>query len=341
MKRRANPTLIGAFVLGALLLLAAAAFAIGGGRLFARTDRAVLHFSGSVFGLPVGAPVVFRGVRVGKVESVEIRHDPRSDQFSIPVIVELDRGAIRSLDGRPADDQPRLALPALVERGLRAKLSMQSLLTGQLYVDLDLRPDEARSRRGGYPGLVEIPTSETTIQNLKAQLDGLDVKRLVDDVAAIAASARAIVAGPQLGQALNDLQQITANLRRVSEQLERRLGPLADGALGALGSTDAAMRRLGDAADGVRASAERLDTLLAPDSPLMAQLQRSADELAAAAAGLRRATAEDSSLMRGTDRTLQDVSRAARAVRELADLLERHPEALLRGRAPDAEESRR
>ncbi|MBK1615874.1 mammalian cell entry protein [Rubrivivax gelatinosus] len=337
MKRRANPTLIGAFVLGGLVLLGGALFAIGGGQLFARKDRAVMHFSGSVFGLPIGAPVVFRGVRVGNVESIEIRHDSARGEFSIPVFVALDRDAIRSLDGGGAE----LALPALVDRGLRAKLAMQSLLTGQLYVDLDLRPDEARSRHGAYPGLVEIPTSETAIQNIKAQLDGMDFRRLVDDVAAIAASARAIVAGPQLGQALNDLQQITANLRTVSEQLERRLGPLADGAQGALGSTKTAMDSVRGTAERLSTTAEQLNTLLAPDSPLMAQIQRSADELAAAAAGLRRATAEDSTLMRGTDRTLEDVSRAARAVRELADLLERHPEALLRGRGTPAEEAPR
>ncbi|MCK7494325.1 MAG: hypothetical protein MZW92_26425 [Comamonadaceae bacterium] len=94
-------------------------------------------------------------------------------------------------------------------------------------------------------------------------------------------------------------------------------------------------------ADGLGTTATQLNTLLAPDSPIVVQVQRSAEELAAAATALRRAASEDSDLMRGADRTLEDVSRAARAVRELSDLLERHPEALLRGRAAPSDETAR
>ena len=145
MSQRANATLIGGFVLGGILLVAVAVMAAAGGKLFVRKDRAVMHFSGSIYGLQVGAPVVFRGVRLGSVASVGMVYNPGTDSFSIPVVAELERNLIHSLDGKGADKNPALTLPALVAKGLRAQLAMQSLLTGQLYVDLDLRPDQPGS----------------------------------------------------------------------------------------------------------------------------------------------------------------------------------------------------
>lgn len=338
MKRRANPTLIGAFVLGALALVIAALSAVAGGRLFERKQRAVMHFQDSIYGLEVGAPVVFRGVRVGSVAAIGVYYDRQRDDFAIPVAADLDGNAIRGLDGKRAGAEA--ALPALVERGLRARLAMQSLLTGQLYVDLDLRPGQPSALHGTRSDAVEIPTSTNTIQNLKSQLDGIDLRRLVDDVSAAAAAARGVMAGPQLKQAMDDLQQITGNLKRLSARAEQRFEPLAGRAIAALDGTAGAMDKVGAAADGVRTTARsadgaarHLDALLAPDSPLVQDLRSSADQLARTAAALRRGTAEDSALMQNTQRALQDVSRTSRALRELVEMLDRHPQALLRGRA--------
>ena len=339
MKRRANATLIGAFVVAGLAIVAIAIITVAGNQFFVRKERAVMHFNGSVYGLQVGAPVVFRGVRVGSVSSIDVFYDRADDSFSIPVVVELDGNAVSGLDGRRADREVGLALPALVERGLSAQLSMQSLLTGLLYVDLDLRPDRQATATGGYQDLIEIPTTATTIQALKDQLDQLDLGKITDDLAAIAASARALVAGPELRQALADLAEITASVRRMSGRLDKRIDPLADELQRALAALRSAMQRMGRAAQGVDgtmqkfgAAADRVDTLLAPDSPLLADVQRAAAEVARSAASLRATMASDSGLVRGSERALQDVSRAARALRDLAEALEEHPESLLRGR---------
>ena len=354
MSQRANSTLIGAFVLGGILLVAVAVMAATGGKLFVRKDRAVMHFSGSIYGLQVGAPVVFRGVRLGSVASVGMVYNPGTDSFSIPVVAELERNLIRSLDGKGADKNPALTLPALVAKGLRAQLAMQSLLTGQLYIDLDLRPDQpgqklalagtdSRTDIGTDSSKdsdsVEIPTTATAIQALKDQLEGMDFRRLVDDVAAIAGSARSVVAGPQLKQAMDDLAQITGSVRRLSGRLEQRVGPLADAAQGSLVGASKALGSLGSAADQVADTARRLGgtsdrvgALLAPDSALVQSLQHTAAELARTASALRQQTGEDAPLLLNVNRTLRDVSRAAQAVHDLADLLDQQPAALLRGR---------
>ncbi|PKO67084.1 MAG: MCE family protein [Betaproteobacteria bacterium HGW-Betaproteobacteria-16] len=339
MKRKANATLIGSFVMAGAALIAVAIIALAGNTLFTSKERAVMHFSGSVYGLQVGAPVVFRGVRVGSVESIEVFYDRATDDFSIPVVVGLDSNVVSGLDGKRADVDVGLALPALIERGLSGQLATQSLLTGLLYVDLDLRPQRESNVRGTYEGMTEIPTTVTAIQNIRDQFEGMDFRAIADDLSAIAASARAVVSGPQLKQALNDLTEMAASFNRMSTRLDKRLDPLADELQQALAATRKAMedmqqaaRSVNETADGVGRTSDRVGDLLAPDAPLVQNLQRAADEVGRTAAALRAATSGDSTLMVGADRALEDLSRAARALRDLAETLAQQPDALLRGR---------
>ena len=349
-RKRASPLAIGAFVVAGLALLAVLLIAVAGNSLFARKERAVMHFGGSVYGLQVGAPVVFRGVRVGSVASIEVVYDRARDSFSIPVVAELDADAVNGLDGQPAGNAGALALPALVQRGLSAQLQMQSLLTGLLYVDLDLRPQATKTASGpgrSHAELVEIPTTATAIQALKNQLDGMDFRRIAEDLSAIAASARALAAGPELKQAFSDLAAITGNVKRLSARLDQRLDPMADELQQSLVAVRTALAQLGRTAQGADRQLERFGTasdrvsaVLAPDSPLLQDLQRAAAAVSQSAQSLGRATATDAPLLRNTERAMQDLSRAARALRDLAEALEQQPESLLRGR-PAATEALR
>ncbi|MDP3252633.1 MAG: MlaD family protein [Hydrogenophaga sp.] len=337
MKRKASATLIGTFVVAGIALIAIAIIALAGNNLFTRKERTVMYFSGSVYGLQVGAPVVFRGVRVGSVESIEIFYDRKNDSYAIPVVAVLDSNAVSGLDGKRGSEP---ALPALVERGLSAQLSMQSLLTGLLYVDLDLRPKlEGKLRGSNRRAEIEIPTTATAIQNLREQFDGMDFRRIAEDISAIASSARAVVGGPQLKQAMDDLAAITSTFKRISERLDKRIDPLANELQRSLESTRKAMDGMGQAAKSVNTTAEGLgktsnqvSELLAPNAPLVTNLQRAADEVARTATALREATSGDSRLMTGADQALGDLSRAARALRDLAEALEQQPDSLLRGR---------
>lgn len=340
MKRKANPTLIGTFVVAAIALIAVAIITLAGSNYFTRTERTVMYFSGSVYGLQVGAPVVFRGVRVGSVDSIEVSYDSDKDTFSIPVVASLDADTLRGLDGKQLDADAGPALAALVQRGLTAQLSTQSLLTGLLYVDLDLRPQRASSKRGDTAhNATEIPTTPTAIQAFRDQLEGIDLRKITDDISAIAASARAVLSGPQLNQALSDMAQITATIKRASERLDKRLDPLAEELQRSLVSTRTAMDSMNKAAGsvnqtavGVRRTSDQVAEILAPDAPLVQNLQRAANEVSRTAGALREATAGDSDLMIGADRALDDLSRAARALRDLAEALEQQPDSLLRGR---------
>jgi paraquat-inducible protein B len=172
----------------------------------------------------------------------------------------------------------------------------------------------------------------------------LDLRGLLAELSAAASSAKQLMGSPQLQKAIEDLGNATRTLQSLGSTLEKRVGPLADAAQATLGDTrraagnagEAATRaaeRVGSAADKLGAAAGRVNGLLAPESPLLQRVQSAADELARSAVALRQATADDGALVQNMDRALQDVSRASRTVRELADLLQREPEALLRGRA--------
>lgn len=335
---------VGLFTLAGTGLLALA-IAWVGGRWFAATEAAVMRFEGSVWGLNVGAPVVFRGVRIGHVRSIGFAPAGEgASGLAVPVTADFDRALLQQLLAAAAAGPPPAAgepvLQVLVARGLVARLAMQSLLTGQLYVDLDLDPARPAVARAAPPagraaaagGPTGIPTMRTRLQTLQAQLEGLDLGRIGADLAAVAAAARTLLAHPDAGRLLGGAADAAQALQRLAQRLDRELVPLAQSGRATLGQTQRTLQQLGGAAAQIGGAASQVQALAAGGGPALAELQRAAGELGRAAAALRALAADDSSLRQNTDRALQDLSAAARALRALAELLERHPDALLRGR---------
>ncbi|MFT7775909.1 MlaD family protein [Roseateles sp.] len=335
-RRRANPLFIGAFVAGAIAVLAAALIALPGHHWFRQPQRVVMFFSGSVFGLQKGAPVVFRGVRVGDVTEISVHYDSKTDGFAIPVIAELDDDAVRGLEGRFTHDDIGHALPLLIKRGLTAQLGTQSLVTGQLYVDLDFRSKPPGVLHGGYEGdATEIPTSATAFQALKNQLESVDLRKILDDLSQIANAARSLLTAPELKQGMKDFAATAGHARQLAAQLEQHATPLTRGAQRAMASVDRAGDKVSAAADKLGAGADKAGVLLDPDGAVVRDLQRTLADLSRASAALHEAASSDGPLLQQTERTMRDLSQAARALRQLADTLDTQPEALLRGRKPD------
>lgn len=338
-RKRANPLAIGAFVIGGLAVLVLALVALPGQHWFKQPQRVVMFFSGSVFGLQKGAPVVFRGVRVGDVTDISVRYDSKTDSFAIPVIARLDDDAVRGLEGRFTHDDIGHALPLLIKRGLTAQLGTQSLLTGQLYVDLDFRTKPPGKVHGGdnayWGDATEIPTSSTAFQALKDQLESVDLRKILDDLSQIANSTRTLLSGPELKQGFADFAATAGHARKLAAQLEQRAVPLTRGAERAMASVDRAGDKVSSAADKLGTGADKAGALLDPNGPLVPDLQKTLAELQRASSQLRQAADGDGPLLQQTERTMRDLSQAARALRQLATSLEAQPEALLRGRKPD------
>src|SRR5690242_12946620 len=133
MAKNTNPKLIGGFVLGALALVVVGVLMFGGGQFLVTKRPAVLYFEGSLGGLAPGAPVNFRGVKIGTVTGMQIEYDVEKQEVHIPVFVEIEPDRIQITSGKR--DERNIA--TLVRRGLRAQLVVQSLVTGQASVQLD------------------------------------------------------------------------------------------------------------------------------------------------------------------------------------------------------------
>jgi paraquat-inducible protein B len=330
MMQRANALRIGAFVVAGVAVLVTTVAMLSGG-FFARTEQAVMYFEGSVYGLQPGAPVVLRGVRVGRVLDIGLQTDA-AGALRIPVQVEVQ-------SDRLGAQGPAPVLPELLRRGLYAQLATQSLLTGLLYVDLQLGLPESEARLAALPqtaGMDEIPTRLAAVQALLTQMQTLDVAALIDDISTIAHSTRSLVSSPELKQGVQEFAALATDMRRLSAQLERRVDPLARDTQRSLATLRQTLDQLGSAAAQVQATTARtggrLDTLADRAEPALANAARAADELAQSAQALRRATADDSLLMQNLDRSTEEVARAARALRQLAEMLEREPQSVIRGR---------
>ena len=139
MSKPANKTMIGAFVVGAIALIVVAIGVLGSGKLFKVSVPYLMVFEGSVKGLNVGSPVVFRGVKTGAVSSIRMRFDYATKAMTIVVYVDTDPSQIETvnLDVTLAEEIERheryAIMKQLIARGLRAQLEMQSIVTGQLH----------------------------------------------------------------------------------------------------------------------------------------------------------------------------------------------------------------
>jgi phospholipid/cholesterol/gamma-HCH transport system substrate-binding protein len=321
MGKRANPATIGAFVVGAIALASLAIVVLGTGRLFHKQHPYVLFFNGDVNGLRVGAPVKFKGVQIGTVTKILINLHfmsgharPANTSVRIPVIISLDEKRLEAHGAGTVDlDDPEFMNDAIAH-GLRAQLSTESLLTGLLYVDLDIHPnvpvryEKPRDFRFRYQ---EIPTMPTTLEQVQsaatrilAALDKVDLAKLVTSGAQAMDSVRQLVTSPQLKAAINHLDiteqklsDTTVSIKGMADKVRKEIGPMSASVHTTANNADATLKQ-------ARATLGQIDMTIQPQAPLVYR----------------------------ADRALRDVSAAANAVRQLAEFLQRNPSALVRGR---------
>ena len=163
---RANPAVVGGFVVGAIALIVVGLLLFGGTGWFVQHNRYIAYFPGSVKGLQVGAPVDFRGVTIGEVTEIRVLYDPQKVSARIPVIMELDPTRIEITGRQGVETQPE-DVERLIEAGFRAQLQSQSLLTGLLFVNLDFYPDKPPRLVGGDEPYPEIPTIPSDLEQLQ------------------------------------------------------------------------------------------------------------------------------------------------------------------------------
>ncbi len=329
MSRQANPTLIGVFVFGAVVLATLTVLLLAGNYLFRDRAQYALYFQEAAQGLQVGAPVVFLGVNVGTVKSVQI--DQEDGIYMVQVTVELDFDIIRIAPGDTADAKKQLTMRQLVEQGLRARLNVQSLLTGQRYIDLAFYPDR-KARYVGDDPAKEIPTIPTRVEELTSMLENFPIDQFLADLAAISASAGKILSSEETIAIPARLEAILAHVESLAARLDDLGEPVFTMAGESLGKLPEALGAVQAAADRVGKAAEQVEKFAKADSGVSTSISQAAKELAGAAEALQQLAGSDSVVMQQLTVSLQEIARAARALRVLAQSLEQQPEAILRGK---------
>jgi paraquat-inducible protein B len=334
MSRRADPALIGAFVLGAIVLAVVSILLVTGGEWFRKTSQHMLYFEGAAHGLQVGAPVVFLGVKVGTVKNIQLGLDESNHRFVVQVTIEVEPRVVRSRNGEQIDLRDRDTLGRLVQRGLRARLGMQSILTGQLYVDLDFHPDKPARYVAADPAVSEIPTIRTAIQELTTRLEEFPMDKFLVDVAAVGDALNKTLNTPETRNLPRRLDATLKHLESLAARLDAKSDPILEETRSGLAEMRKAMAAAQAAMARLEAAADRVGALAGADSELVRNLTRASEELAGAAQAVRSLAEADSPTVQNVNQALKEVARAAQALRQLAELLEQQPDAIVKGKRP-------
>jgi paraquat-inducible protein B len=333
MSRQANPALIGIFVLGAFILGVITLLLLSGGQWFQDRRQHILYFEGAAQGLQVGAPVVLLGVKVGTVKQIQLALMQDGHTFLVPVTIEIEPAVVQASNGEQVDLGDPETLRKLIERGLRAQLRMQSLLTGQLYISLNFYPDQPLRRVSDDPELSEIPTIPTAVEKFSLQLEDFPLDKFLQDVASISASMSKILAADETAELPQRLNRTLQHLESLAKKLDQESMPVLQGL-----RADIAV--LGEALASLKNAADQVSALTDPSSPLFKNLTRASEELAGAALAVKKLSSEGSPTAIGLYEMLQEVAYAAHAIRILAETLEQHPQSIFWGKpalreAPD------
>lgn len=321
MSKQANKKAIGAFVVAALALAVVAIVVFGSGKFFVKRDQYVAFFQGSVKGLRVGAPVVFRGVKVGEVTRMIILADRHDRSYKIPVILEVEPENFQ--DTGPEIKDMKQYLQDLIKSGLRAQLQMQSMVTGQLMIDIDFHPDTPVKLRGDQKKdfakrMTEIPTIQTSMQKLEQNLDGI-----VNSVDKSLKRIEAIVTSEELTQSLQYFRQSLKAIRDLARHLDDKVDPLSADVDQTLKDAQSLMRNVNSHVDPLANSIQETTEAARP----------ALNEIERAFANIAALTGKGSEERKQLDRTLKELQGAARSIKVWAEYLERHPEALIRGKS--------
>jgi paraquat-inducible protein B len=253
MARRASPAVIGGFVLGAVVLAVAGLAILGGGKFFRPTQRWVAYFDESIRGLAIGAPVTFRGVKVGSVSDITVVVDREARVVRIPVIFEIEADRLTESGGGQVQLlQDRAGARIAFEQGLRAQLELQSFVTGQLSINLDLHPRTPMKPVGGSTPYPEFPTIPSTMAALGQSLNDLNVAEMAQDIRRTVQGVERLVNSPEskkiLVSAVAALEG-TNKLVRTADAKLASLGPALEQTSAALTETLATIRTLAQHVD--------------------------------------------------------------------------------------------
>jgi paraquat-inducible protein B len=333
--KKNNSFRIGAFIVGAILLVFLALLFFSGGDLFSQKERVVMYFEGSVQGLQVGAPIKLKGVILGEITDIQINFDSNTQDNgnknnSAKNIVTAVTGdlALKRIS-RKGNEVSLEFFEEAIANGLRAQLNFQSFLTGLLYVELDFFPDTPATLYGFKKNYLELPTVATGFEELTKNLQEINLKGLVKNLDQLTLRLNNIVKSGVIEETLGSVKLAADSFTETSQTMGQDISQLSKNLSDTSRTLNTLLVSLNKqtpvVADELRAS--------------MLQLQRSLVELDKSSNSVHQSFSEDAPLVNQLNDTLKEISRSAQAFRTLSETIDQQPEALLRGKqVPDEDE---
>lgn len=319
-------TVIGAFLLGALILLAAAVLTFGNTGLFKQKREAIIFFNQSVLGLTNGSRVLFRGVQIGTVRRVQLRLAPGGGDARIAVTIDMSGKDVVSLNGERTPSQ--LTIQEMVKRGLRAQLVVYSYVTSQLAVNLDFQPDNKPNfvvdkDKLEVPEIPAVPSEISQLKDTVAKIPWQETLNRVDD-------------------AVNQMVQLADDTDRTVNQLGPSVAKTSEATQKTLATVRQAIQQNNKQLQATIESVQTLsnnanDAVVTRDKQigkLLKSAQATSDNLSALTRNLKQFTDPDSGTRQDIDATLRDLSAGAASLRRFSETIERDPHTLLYG-SPD------
>ncbi|MDD2462408.1 MAG: MlaD family protein [Desulfobulbus sp.] len=330
MSKKANPTMIGAFVLVALTIAIAAIIVLGKIKLRDDRFRCVAYFTGSLYGLDVGAPVTFRGVSIGRVNAVQINFDKGQNDYLIPVVIDIEKTT--NLSGIRADEWNMEAVHAtltqMIGKGLRAQLKITSFLTGKLYIDLAVYPENVAIFRGKNSDILEIPTMPSGLEQMTQKIESLPLSEILNKATIALDGINSILNSEEtrhtISSADTTLVQLNTLLAHVDQQFPEIAAELKKGL--------SKISQVADSANGLLKNADkRLPHLNDEVRQLLTGLNTAAASLTRTLDNLQQMTDKDSLFVYQMEASLREIEQAAVSIKEVSNFLQQNPNALVFG----------
>lgn len=330
MSKQASMKMIGVFVVGAVALLTAAIVIFSSGQFFKKQNLYALYFDESVRGLNAGAPVYFKGVKVGAVTDVRLYYKPEIEALHSAVVIELDPSRVVNLDTGRKETAEAGDIKYLVEKkGLKGQLDIQSLVTGLLVITLDFYPDKPAELHNYIKQYEEIPTIPTQLEQITQALQELPLKDMVKKLDKIISGIEGLVNSKDTQEGVKSLAKASKEAEGLIKKMNEQIGPtLAD-----LQATSEAARGTFRQAEKTLALNEGVPGQIAAKAKdTLDQAKGTLKKMDDSLAALNRFTQENTEVSFQLEDTLREFSNIARSLRALTDYLDRHPEALLKGK---------
>lgn len=327
MKNKFNPILAGAFVIGGFALMICGLLLFQPSRLFSTPGRFIAYFNESVQGLDVGGAVKLHGVRVGRVVEIRVFYDSRLQKSVVAVVGEMDSKGILDHKGLAINVSDRSILQRLIDDGLRAKIDLTGI-TGVQFVELDFLniPAIASTNLTDSRDYPVVPTVPSGMAEFIANLSKIASNLNKVDFAGISTELKSLLGTANLKAGDLDLKRMVNQVTTAAQSIESVAGSEEAKAL---------FSNLNKTALDLQQLTAKLDSQVEPVSAEWVRTLRSFQDTAES---LRKLMGPQSALNEKVGETLRQITEAAESLQQLADFIERNPEALIMGKKrPDSE----